>query len=150
MPCDLQHLVLTINTESLFTSITHILQMRKLRLREIERVPCSWSQQVAQWHLASGLADSQVHMPMALPPELVVYLMEGKRSRAGSSHLLAYFSLPLEFFLFRQHLNSLDTQGLLKFTKSSSDTSEEITSSLFIMIEFHNSWATCGLGVRLM
>ena len=150
MPSDLQHLVLTINTESLFTGITHILQMRKLRLREIERVPCSCSQQVAQWHLASGLADSQVHMPMALPPELVVYLMEGKRrSRAGSSHLLAYFSLPLEFFLFRQHLNSLDTQGLPKFTKSSSDSSEEITSSLFIMVEFHNSWATCRLGVRL-
>ena len=48
VPCDLQHLVLTINTESLFTSITHILQMRKLRLREIERVPCSRSQQVTQ------------------------------------------------------------------------------------------------------
>ena len=39
VPSDLQHLVLTINTESLFTNITHILQMRKLRLREIERVP---------------------------------------------------------------------------------------------------------------
>ena len=39
VPSDLQHLVLTINTESLLTNITHILQMRKLRLREIERVP---------------------------------------------------------------------------------------------------------------
>ena len=77
-------------------------------------------------------------MPMTLSPELVVYLMEGKRSRADSSYLLAYFSLPLEFFLFRRHLNSLDTQGLPKFMKSS-DSSEEITSSLFIMVEFHNS-----------
>ena len=77
-------------------------------------------------------------MPMTLSPELVVYIMEGKRSRADSSHLLAYFSLPLEFFLL-QHHNSLDTQGLPKFTKSSSDSSEEITSSLFIMVEFHNS-----------
>ena len=38
VPSDLQHLVLTINPESLFISITHILQMRKPRLREIKRV----------------------------------------------------------------------------------------------------------------